>query len=143
MSDTAELPTIRYDRAGKLYYVDRLDFRRPTSWLSLEKGDDGKYTAYPFAFYEIKSGREERVSVDHELVRRYAECEGWPPIGSDEYGEQLLRWRKNTDAVRADTARTLAFYDAEVALGDRLWEQHMAVRNPDVSGSTPVRMRSA
>ncbi len=62
---------IIYSRDGKLFYTMPRGVR-PRDWMALEKDAEGKYQCYPFAFYEIKSGRREWVSHSHELVKRYA-----------------------------------------------------------------------
>ena len=41
--------------------------------MSIEKGQDGKYVSYPFAFYSIKSGKREPIESNPELVKLYLE----------------------------------------------------------------------
>lgn len=43
-------------------------------WLSVEKGEDGKYETLPFAFYEVKSGKREPVIPGHHLVALYLDA---------------------------------------------------------------------
>jgi len=65
-------PEIIYSLDGKLFYITNLD--RATDWLSIEKGEDGKYVSYPFAFYSIKSGKREPIENNPSLVELYTKC---------------------------------------------------------------------
>jgi hypothetical protein len=92
-------PLVRYSADGKLYYVTGSD-QLTTQWLSVEKvpieeaekfkgnGFDGmagfnhnghRYgrKVYPFATYEIKSGKEEPVDRESDLYLDYGSAEGW------------------------------------------------------------------
>lgn len=137
MSDQTATVTIQYDRAGKLYYVSDFQFFRPTTWLSVEKDADGKYATYPFAFYEIKGGREEQVPVDHELVRLYAECEGWPAAGTSEYLARLKRYDESMHESRDSHRKSMEYYDRQIAMCTRLLQAHVE------RGSVPTLIHSA
>lgn len=64
-------PEIIYSLDGRLFYISRCN--RATDWLSIEKGVDGKYVSYPFAFYSIKSGKREPIESNPELVKLYTD----------------------------------------------------------------------
>jgi hypothetical protein len=79
--------SIRYSRDEQLYYIVDGN-HRPKNWVAVNKDEEGKYEVYPFAFYEIKSGKE--VSIDDpewksELYERYIQEEDWEE-GSLPYG---------------------------------------------------------
>lgn len=128
MDNATTTVTIRYDRAGKLYYVQGFEFHRPRNWLAVEKGEDGKHQVYPFAFYEIKSGREEQVSPDDERVKLYADCEGWPKRGSAEWFGELHRLTEGTRKTRNEQRKTLEWYEKEVTRLDGLFAAAMEER---------------
>ena len=60
-------PEIIYSYDDKLFYITHCG---STEWLSVEP-KEGKYKAYPFAFYEIKSGKREPIQNKLELVDLY------------------------------------------------------------------------
>lgn len=74
-------PQIVYSRDEKLFYLTGLDilpgegrtpFRGASEWLSVEADPEtGKFNVYPFAFWDVKSGRSETATPESPLVQRY------------------------------------------------------------------------
>ncbi len=64
-------PEIIYSLDKRLFYLTNCDAR---DWLSIEKEENGKYKALPFAFYSVKSHPErEAATEDHPLSKLYLE----------------------------------------------------------------------
>ena len=75
-------PMIIFDVAENYFYVQRCDHevQKSRGWLAVDPEgfvaqNHGDYL--PFAFYEIKSGRHLTLAEHPDLVRRYAEHEGF------------------------------------------------------------------
>ena len=66
-------PEIIHSIDGKYFYITHTPLMA-RDWLSVVKGQDGKYEALPFAMYELKSGKRESVIPEHPLVKLYLEC---------------------------------------------------------------------
>jgi hypothetical protein len=64
-------PDIIFSRDGKLFYPSHTMEAR--DWLSIEKKEDGLYDAFPFAYYEVKSGERKPISECMELYNIYKE----------------------------------------------------------------------
>lgn len=60
-----------YSLDEKLFYAVGRKNEKPKEWLSLEKGEDGKFKVYPFWCYEVKSGKREWVSRKNERAVLY------------------------------------------------------------------------
>lgn len=83
--------TVRYSRDEKFFYVNCFDFGMARHWCAVVPGEmDEKYEVLPFAFYDLKAGREEELPEDHELVKRYFALEHWPTRGTPEWNAALL-----------------------------------------------------
>jgi hypothetical protein len=96
---TVVKPFIVHSRDGKLFYVSSCE-PLPTDWLSKEKQEDGKYIAYPFMCYEIKSNPEtEDATEDHDLVKLYFEM--FPGRSLYTHAYIKLEGPANTKTVRA------------------------------------------
>lgn len=53
----------------KLFYIS---VDGCTDWLSVDKGNDGKYLSYPFYCYSIKSNKTREIAtIDNPLVQLY------------------------------------------------------------------------
>lgn len=65
------VPEILFSRDGTYFYVTHTDGR---DWLSVDKKEDGKYDALPFAFYEVKSGERKSLDSHPELVKLYLDA---------------------------------------------------------------------
>lgn len=129
---------IIYSRDGKLYYV-RHDLHRPTEWLSVEelalpipdefkkgtfcgayeitKKDGRSYwrKAYPFSFYEIKSGECAPLAEDTDLFKDYASCSRWPAPHTPDFAERYAREIENTERLLADAEQSVAHYTKRLA----------------------------
>lgn len=72
-----EVPvTVHFSVCGKLYYVSG-DRVQPRMWLPVEPG---ACEVKPFAFWDVKQGREEPITTDDPLYVRAAEAEGWAEL---------------------------------------------------------------
>jgi hypothetical protein len=80
---------VRFDRAEQYFYVDHADsdrVSRPTAWLAVDRQSEvakKNGEALPFAFYEVKSGREVRIAERMDLYDIYAADHGWTTVPRD------------------------------------------------------------
>lgn len=108
-----------------LYYIANYDYQQPKNWCGVELSSaTGKYTVYPFMFYDIKSGDRTELPEDHELVLRYVQCEGWPARGSAEWHTTLTRVIENTEHNRKDYQESMMHCEERLALYATLQQEH-------------------
>lgn len=124
MAEDVETVSVLYSRAGDLYYVEKLDMNRPRCWVSVMTGADGKFSVYPFVFYEVKSGERATLPIDHEMVQRYIAASDWPERGSSRWVEEHVRVLGNLKASLADEEKRVAWYRNEVAKAESLLQTY-------------------
>ena len=66
----ATFPEVVFSADGQMFYVSHTDAR---DWLTLEKNTNGKFDAYPFAVYAMKSGHRQSADERKDLVDLYLE----------------------------------------------------------------------
>ena len=76
--DGQDMEGLRINRPEIIYSLDKKFFYRTNcnarDWLSIEKNENGKYDAMPFAFYSVKSHPDrEPATDDHALSKLYLE----------------------------------------------------------------------
>ncbi len=80
--------SIVYSADETCYYI-RDGNHRSTSWVAVNKSEDGKYETWPFNFWKIKGGKvvgiEDWMLEENDLYSRYIQAEGWEE-GSLPYG---------------------------------------------------------
>ena len=71
----AHLPKVIYSRDRKLFYVTGTDAEH---WLSIEKAENGKHTAYSFNMYDFHANKnhEEITTKDNEMALLYCDVFG-------------------------------------------------------------------
>lgn len=125
---------VQFSLSGEQYFVMKLDYHVPTSWLAVSPDEDGRYKVWPFRFYSIKSGERRVVPESDPLVTRYAKAEGWPQRGGDKWRAEIAEARRRHEFAVGSLMRNVQWHEAELARLDALIAAHGGVDTNQVHG---------